>query len=469
MGSECATLLKQKGDVKRLIARALALQGEYKSATEALRDAANLPAGKQGVIFQGLVEATNHLQIAFSLVSSDPVFSSLQESTISLPSVALELARASIASPVKKLVRKATIKKTKAFIEVLEQARDCLLGVHNDAMKSGSSTTIPRVASLLTSVIVLLSAMTDVQEGGFKHPLFASYSLELQKGLATQREKLVVETEKQGAISKETLQWPELGAACTTSTALDAVPFEFESFRSEYIDIIPKQWAAVSATMSENRKELYITRFQAGQNPLIVRLPLNRHNSRDDYLDLIEYDVAVQGLKDIIEQSNTSCRQAKYMENKSDRAQWWSERQELDNKMKELLEGIEHAWLGGFKGIFSQYPKNPALFTRFRTSFNKILSKLPSRKGKPGKVKLDSRILELFIALGNPEGQDLDEELTDLIYFVVDILQFHGEGNAYDEIDIDSVCYHIQLSLGRALTLIADGCRNDWRTSSLSR
>lgn len=471
--SECTTLLKQKGDIQRLIARSMALQGECESATETLERAAKLPAGNQEIIFQGLVEAINHLQKAFSLVSSDPVFSSLQESTISLPSIALslEFVRSNIASPVKKSTRKAIVKKAKAFIEVLEQARDCLLKVHTEAMKSGSSTTIPRVASLLTSIIVLLSAMTDLKGRGPEHPLFASYSLELQKGLATQREKLVVETEKHGAMAQETLQWPEIGASCVTTAILDAAPFEFSSFQTEYIDVIPKEWAAVSVTMSENRKELYITRFQTGQSQLMVRLPLNRHNSRDDYLDLIEYDAVMEELNEIIQRSNTSTHQAKYMENKADRAQWWSERQDLDDQMKVLLEGIERAWLGGFKGIFIQYSKNPVLFARFKASFDKILSKIPSRKRKKaGKVNIDYRILELFIALGNPEGQDLDEALTDLIFFVVDILQFHGEGNAYDEIDIDSVSHNFDVRFPVHNTdRTVDGYSNDRSLVSISR
>ena len=220
----------------------------------------------------------------------------------------------------------------------------------------------------------------------------------------------------------------------------DVTPFEFMNFQSEYVDIIPKKWAAVSVTMSDNKKELYITRFQSGKSQLMVRLPLNRHNSRDDNEEVIEYEVAVSTLKDIIAKSNTSTHHAKYMENKADRAIWWGERKALDKEMSDLLEGIEKTWLGGFKGIFSQYPKNLALFARFKATFDEILSKLPSRqKKKGGKVEIDYRILELFIALGNPEGQDVVEALTDLILFVVDILQFHGEGNAYDEIDVDSV------------------------------
>lgn len=463
--AECTALLKQKGDIQRLIARSQALQDQTDTAALTLEESSKLPAGNQEIISQGLVEAMNYFQKAFSLVSSDPVFSSLQESTISLPSIALEIARASLApSPVKptKGGRKQAVKKTKAFIEVLEQARDCLLGVHGKAMRSGSSTTVPKVASLLTSTIVLLSAMTDLKGRGPEHPLFASYSLELQKALSTQREKQVVEVEKLGSILPETLQWPELGSANNSASSsasgfacgsayIDATPFEFASFRSEYIDIIPRPWAAVSVTMSENKKELYITRFQAGQSQLMVRLPLNRHNNRDEYSDLIEYDAAIKELRDIIEKSNQSTHQAKYMENKNDRATWWTERQQLDDQLRDLLSGIEKGWLGGFKGIFSQYPKNPKLFSRFQSAFDKTLSKLPSRragKSKPKKpVDLDPRILELFIALGNPEGQDLDEPLTDLLFFVIDILQFHGEGNAYDEIDLENMILALTAAL----------------------
>jgi separase len=47
----------------------------------------------------------------------------------------------------------------------------------------------------------------------------------------------------------------------------------------------------------------------------------------------------------------------------------------------------------------------------------------------------------LFIGLGDATNEelDLDEALMDLIYFVVDILHFNGERNAYDEIDFDAM------------------------------
>jgi separase len=56
-------------------------------------------------------------------------------------------------------------------------------------------------------------------------------------------------------------------------------------------------------------------------------------------------------------------------------------------------------------------------------------------------VTLDSRILELFIGLGDASNEECDfsEPLTDLLNFVVDVLHYHGEQNEYSEIDFDSI------------------------------
>lgn len=347
------------------------------------------------------------------------------------------------ASPVKKAPRKATAsaKQAKAFIEVLQQARDRIFKIHERAVKMGSASASNSVTSSLARIVVLLSAMTSARGRGPEHPLFASYTLELNKGQPMLRERLALVAEKVVASTKEDLSWPQPMDPRARPALLDSTPFDFVSFREEYVDIIPKQWIAVSISLSEKQDELYVSRFRAGENQLMVRLPLTRHNSRDDYQELFEYSDGVSGLAEIISAANESTHEAKSMKDMEKRAQWWARREELDNELKGLLDNIEHVWLGGFRGILCQYSRNLSLFSRFRASFDKILAKhLPSRRKKTkGKVEIDYRILELFIALGNPEGQDLEEALLDLLYFVVDILQFHGEGNAYDEIDMDSM------------------------------
>jgi separase len=212
-------------------------------------------------------------------------------------------------------------------------------------------------------------------------------------------------------------------------------------FQKDYIDIIPKSWTVISVSLSDSNHELSITKFQAGFNPFILRLPLGRHNSMD------ADEQGRSELLEVIELANESAHDAHGRTGRDARQAWWEEREALDARLRDLLENIEKVWLGGFTGIFSQHARRPELLARFQKSFQNILDKhLPSRqkigkKNNVPRITLDSQILELFIGLGDASDEDCDfsEPLTDLLYFVVDVLQFHGELNAYAEIDFDSI------------------------------
>lgn len=196
--------------------------------------------------------------------------------------------------------------------------------------------------------------------------------------------------------------------------------------------------------LNETCDELYITRYEHDVSPFVLRLPLSRHVSRDMDEEEFSFLDGKRDFEEIIELSDFSTTNTKNLVTKEARKQWWEERDALDNRLHELLVNIENIWLGGFKGVFSQQERQPTLMARFRKSLENILGQhLPSRQKKtqPKRAQLDPRVLELFIGLGDAsdESLDLDDALTDLIYFVVDILQFNGEKNAYDEIDFDAM------------------------------
>jgi separase len=239
-------------------------------------------------------------------------------------------------------------------------------------------------------------------------------------------------------VREDLLKWPEVVSSRGSNLA------SASEFQKKYIDIIPETWTAVSLALNEERDELYITRYESGQTPFVLRLPMARHTNRDADEEEFTFDDGKRDFDEIIELSDFSTRSAKDMITQTLRKQWWEERDALDNRLRELLINMENIWLGGFKGIFSQHIRQPTLLSRFRKSFENILDRhLPSRQGKKQQKKttLDARVLELFIGLGDAtdEKLDLDEALMDLIYFVVDILQFNGERNAYDEIDFDAM------------------------------
>lgn len=241
------------------------------------------------------------------------------------------------------------------------------------------------------------------------------------------------------------MTWPTSTPSAPESSGINT-PVEFAAFQRDYIDIIPPSWTVISISLNDSREVLRISKIRCGQSPFILTLPLSRHNSRDADEEVFGFDQGRAELLDIIGLANYSAHDARHITHKSDRIDWWEARTALDARLKDLLVNMENIWLGGFRGIFSQRPQAPDLLSRFQQSFHNILEKhLPSRRrsskvAKATRISLDPRVLELFVGLGDPSGtEDLDEPLNDLLYFVIDILQFHGERNAYDEIEFDSV------------------------------
>ena len=260
------------------------------------------------------------------------------------------------------------------------------------------------------------------------------------------REALTIQVERKMPCGKESSNWPRHDAVEGRESAQVPDKFELSNFQAEHIDIIPQDWNVVSMTLSQERDEIFISKIRSGQTPFILRLPLNRHNSLDQEEEAFGYNQGKAELQDIIRLANISTHSAQDFSHKGAKTEWWDKRAKLDARLKDLLTNMEAIWLGGFKAIFSQTEQCPALLSRFQQSFQNILDKhLPSRRrsgrgGQSSRVALDLRVLELFVGLGNPSASnDLDEPLVDLVYFVVDILQFNGERNAYDEVDFDSV------------------------------
>ena len=264
--------------------------------------------------------------------------------------------------------------------------------------------------------------------------------------LSMTRESLAIQVECKLPSGKDAFGWPKDDAVEGQGSVQMHDNLEISTFQAEYIDIIPQDWNVVSMTLSQERDEMLVSKLRSGQTPFILRLPLNRHNSLDQDDEVFGYDEGRAELRDIVSLGNSSAHSAQDFSRKGAKTEWWETRATLDARLKDLLTNMESIWLGGFKAIFSQTAQSPALLSRFQQSLQNILDKhLPSRQkagrgGQSSRVALDLRVLELFVGLGNPsDSNDLDEPLMDLLYFVVDILQFNGERNAYDEIDFDSV------------------------------
>ena len=452
---QCMTLRALQAEVLHRGVLANLLQDNLREATTLIERVQELHIGADRDVQHTWAKFKLMLAESAQQIAADFAFNTLPESTIAFPAIGTKDRRMSEGVPLKKTtptaptkVKGTRTKKTAAaakvdFTDTLRQAREHLLEVHALSATHGSNHLFQQVSNALGHITVLLSAVSEAR--GSVHPLYAAYTSEIPKVNAMRLAQEFVESEKEQLSREECLQWPLLEASDFSLTSA-------ADFQQEYIDIIPESWTAISLGLNETHDELYVTRFETGVAPFVLRLPLARHASRDLDEDEFTFEDGKRDFEEIIELSDFSTRNAKDVTSREARQQWWDERGALDTRLHELLVNMENIWLGGFKGVFSQHVRQPTLLAKFRKAFDDILNRhLPSRSKKTQAKRpiLDSRVLELFVGLGDiaNEELDIDEALTDLIYFVVDILQFNGEANAVDEIDFDAMVVETQDAL----------------------
>ncbi|KAL2074392.1 hypothetical protein VTL71DRAFT_8170 [Oculimacula yallundae] len=461
VAEECPQLVSLTSMITRQKARSLVFTKKFADALLILQGIDNSHLSQLEAIDHGLAMAKQFLFHSLEQMNADPVYSVLQDSTISFPSVTGpakaekhgdRLSVVKMSPPRRGQTARGAKERagTKSpvpdsFFDKLRQAQEHLTDIQSMATAVAPICVVHTVSALLNSVAILLSAAGQVRGRSLAHPGLASSSIENARTLALRRERRAIRGDPTTSKLDE-LSWPKLPTSDSRRSSM-GLTSDLPKFQRDYIDIIPKPWTVISISLSDSRQELSITKLQAGHSPFVLRLPLGRHNSMDADEEVFGFEQGHAELLDIIEMANESAHDAVGMTGREAKTAWWEEREGLDLRLKDLLENIEKVWLGGFTGIFSQHARRPELLARFQKSFQNILDRhLPSRrktgrKAAGPRVTLDSRILDLFIGLGDASDEqcDFSEPLTDLLYFVVDVLQFHGELNAYAEIDFDSI------------------------------
>lgn len=463
--SEDPHFLSMRTSVMIEKASSMVHQKDWTGALQILQQVRQSPTAASSALSELIANARSLVGQSIDQMAKDPVYSVIQESTLSFPSAfgtANSADRFSLvkASPPRiQATALAPRGVSQGYLENLRQAREYLLEAHAMASVMGDGREVHRTLCMLQTLVIVLSAASSSsgKAGILGHPGYATCSVEMARNLTWRREHEALLVEQDSG--RAGLEWPEeIRSSEDRRTSLSPVA-DMVKFQREYIDIIPEEWSVISISLSDNKHDLCISKLQSGQSPFIIRLPLERATSRDADNEVFNYQEGRAELLDIIKRANATCHDKRDFSIKGAKTAWWAERTALDVQLRELLEKIEQIWLGGFKGIFSQHQKHPKLFSKFQNNFQTVLDKhLPSRRQVRGKktakastpkVVLDTRILELFIGLGDASAEDcdFDDMLNDLLYFVVDILQFHGERNAYDEIDFDSMVVDTQDAL----------------------
>ncbi|PTU17805.1 hypothetical protein P175DRAFT_0486501 [Aspergillus ochraceoroseus IBT 24754] len=446
--TESSTLLQIRSDILRHQAACLRAQREFGKAFDLLNDARKFAVTRDSKISQHIGESEHLLADAIRHFATHAVYCVLPESTISLPSLQPSSSRA--ASEAGTSSKSSTSRRTRAptrgtrskaqqstddFSIMLSKAGECLNNIFQTATILGS-TLDSHSASRLMSRISMLSHITAPQ-----NPMPWSQSPanmnEIGRIGAFARERAAIGIDKHLAEYCDPLLWPSPDIA--TDCSEDLCP----DFADEYVNILPDTWNVLSLSLSADQTEFVVSRLHRGRSPFLLRLPLKRGNSEDDEEEQFTFEDGRDEMQEIIRLANESAHAAKHQVDRQAKKEWWKNRGALDRRLENLLQNIENVWFGGFRGIFSPIPHDTKALARFASSFQTILDNhLPSRqkgsRAEGPRLTLHPNVLELFIGVNDlGDQEDPEDTLMDLLYFVVDILQFQGERNAYDEIEFD--------------------------------
>ncbi|KAH9848957.1 peptidase family C50-domain-containing protein [Lenzites betulinus] len=227
----------------------------------------------------------------------------------------------------------------------------------------------------------------------------------------------------------------------------DSQRFDVAKMSVNQADQLPPHWTVVNVSITEDRHTMFVTRQRAGRKPLIFCLPLKgrRDGQEDEHLT---YEDAIKELQEIIHLSDEGTRQAANVkkDDRNARIAWWQARSDLDSRLQALLTDIEFCWLGAFKTIFTPADVPAEELVALRARLDTVFKgSLVFQEKKPkSRIGLDDGLLECFSTLP-PNCRD--EELEDLVYFVLDLYQFHGVPVAISEVDMDQVVVELRTAL----------------------
>ena len=259
-----------------------------------------------------------------------------------------------------------------------------------------------------------------------------------------QRERLITLGEINAAKRCNMQEWPMVEENDGNSMSLSS-----DQTGKEDLDLLPVSWAIICMELNADKNELFVARVTHEKSPFVVRIPLARPDLQEGENDELSVKSAKAEMQWIMMKASSTAHDARGSSvDKTVRAAWYTERQDLDQQLATLLENMENIWLGGFRGLLSPAGGDEGSLVKFGQSLLTTLNRhLPSRqktsKSLDSVVELHDHVLELFVGLGNPGEIELEDAITDLVYFVIDVLQFNGERNAYDEIDFDAILVEV--------------------------
>ncbi|GMK55720.1 hypothetical protein CspeluHIS016_0207760 [Cutaneotrichosporon spelunceum] len=393
---------------------------------------------------QLLLEARLAMYDVFRYFKTDLFMSSLNESTIALTMDASS--------------KRGKSRHTSQHEAVL-QLEHASAAFRNALTMIESRGRVEDVRQTCVSLAVLSAFKTSLGHGSPATTASTASTLASAPMLTLHRELLAAIDSKYADPEADDMDWPVLDAAATQPA--DALQAYWAGVRARHADLdllgdcdlstLPTNWAIVSITVTDDRNTMLVTRHQNGHEPIVFCIPLDRQGRREDSEEheLFTFHAGVAELRAILAGNDESIRSIKDRVTMDDRKAWWRERHELDTRLSELLATIEFCWLGAFKTVLNpRLEFDPDALETFRTRLDRIFHAAIAGAGsdtrKASSVRLNDTLLACFATL---PAKCRDEEVEDLVYFVLDLYQFHGIAVVLAELDFEQIGHDVQEAL----------------------
>ncbi|KAG1731550.1 peptidase family C50-domain-containing protein [Suillus lakei] len=411
------------------------------------------------------------LHSVYDQFRSDMFLSSLAESTIALP-MGMTSDRAASLTP-----------STQDILGALDHAEKLFWA---DLTLTADRGNVPHVRETTINLALIKALQTSLGKGGKDGPVVAARLLDASSAITLRREMLEAIQYKFPSVQIDDLEWPlitpsgsslprkrpsnfrRLGTTSTEEASDDDdssnadIKVYWDSIRKTYAEQtsdasllsttamlqFPPHWTVVHISLTPDKSTLFISRQNGSSEPLMFCVPLKgrRESDEDEHLT---FDDALKELAEIIRLSDQGTRNAVNVRNDDPqaRAAWWAERNTLDKRMQGLLENIEFCWLGAFKTILSPVsPISADLTANLRARLEKVFKRIlpPPDKKQKQTPRLSDVLLNCFSSL-SPKCRE--EELEDLLFFILDLYTFHGIPVAIADIDVDQVTVDLRCAL----------------------
>lgn len=393
---------------------------------------------------QLLLEARVAMHDAFKYFKTDLFMSSLTESTIAL----------TMGSPGRRGKDRHSTRH-----EAVLQLDHASAAFRNTLAAIAARGRVEDVRQTCVSLALLGAFQTSLGHGSPVTTASAAGTLVSVSTITLHRQLLAAIDSKYADPEADDMDWPVLDAAPAEPT--DALQAYWADVRSRHADLdllgdydlstLPTNWAVVSITVTDDRNTMLVTRHQNGHEPIVFCIPLDRQGRREgeDESELFSFDAGVAEMRAILAGNDASIKSIQGRVSMDDRKAWWRERHELDTRLSELLATIEFCWLGAFKTVLNpRLEFDPDALAAFRTRLDRIFHAAITAGGsdarQAARVRLNDTLLACFATLSS---KCRDEEVEDLVYFVLDLYQFHGIAVALAELDFDQMGVDVKAAL----------------------